>query len=37
VLSGKDLKLQFKLPTLSSSCQQFSRSMRSVSWRVCVQ
>jgi hypothetical protein len=29
VLSGKDLKLQFKSPTLCSSCQQFSRSMRS--------
>ena len=29
VLSGKDLKLQFKSPTLSSSCQHFSRSMRS--------
>ncbi|KAH7393755.1 hypothetical protein BKA64DRAFT_756170 [Cadophora sp. MPI-SDFR-AT-0126] len=29
VLSGKDLKLQFKSPALSSSYQHFSRSMRS--------
>jgi hypothetical protein len=29
VLSGKDLTLQFKSSTLSSSCRQFSRSMRS--------
>jgi len=28
VLSGKDLKLQFKSPTLSGSCRQFSRFIR---------